>query len=200
MPPFIDEKRGAPEEPGAPRAGAVRQADAECARSVRKRNAAVFSCIALAWLLLDFATKAHFNAFAPGELVAGPYLGLVDFRLVHNTGAAWGLLGDATFALGVLAIAVCALIVAYLFAIEPTSSLCAAVGLALVFAGGVGNAVDRFTLGYVVDFIEPVFIDFPVFNVADIGVTCGVVLFVVALLLGSRRRSADDPTAAGQAL
>ena len=48
--------------------------------------------------------------------------------------------------------------------------------------------------GYVVDFIEPVFIDFPVFNVADIGVTCGFVLFVAGMILAYRR--ADREAAA----
>ncbi len=51
----------------------------------------------------------------------------------------------------------------------------------------MGNALDRFTLGYVVDFIEPVFIDFPVFNIADIGVTCGVVLVLVSMLVALRK-------------
>ena len=56
----------------------------------------------------------------------------------------------------------------------------------LVVAGGIGNAIDRFSQGYVVDFIEPVFIDFPVFNVADIGVTCGFVLFLVGVIVSWR--------------
>ena len=60
-----------------------------------------------------------------------------------------------------------------------------------MFAGGLGNAVDRFTLGYVVDFIDPVFIDFPTFNIADIGVTCGFVIFFAALFLRARREEAE---------
>ena len=63
-------------------------------------------------------------------------------------------------------------------------------------AGGIGNALDRFTLGYVVDFIEPVFIDFPVFNVADIGVTCGFVLFLAGMLLSWHRGDRADAQAA----
>ena len=50
----------------------------------------------------------------------------------------------------------------------------------------IGNAIDRFTLGFVVDFIEPTFIDFPIFNIADIGVTCGIILFIVSLLIHER--------------
>lgn len=154
---------------------------------VRRRNALVFFAIVVLWLLLDVASKRFFNAFEPGELVAGPFAGIFDFRLVHNTGAAWGLFGDSTFALGVLACVVCVVLALYLLVIAPDSSLGTCCGIALVFAGGVGNAIDRFTLGYVVDFIEPTFIDFPVFNVADVGVTCGVVLFLLALALEWRR-------------
>ena len=49
-------------------------------------------------------------------------------------------------------------------------------------AGGLGNAYDRFFTGYVVDFINVTFMDFPVFNVADIGVTCGIVAFFVFVI------------------
>ena len=62
----------------------------------------------------------------------------------------------------------------------------------LLVAGGLGNALDRLTLGYVIDFIEPVFINFPVFNVADIGVTCGVVIFIVGLYLEHRRAARSE--------
>ena len=59
--------------------------------------------------------------------------------------------------------------------------------IALIVAGGLGNALDRFTLGYVVDFVDTVFISFPTFNVADIGVTCGFVLFFAGMLWSMRK-------------
>lgn len=154
---------------------------------MRKRNAALFAAVALAWLVLDQLSKAYFNEFDFGELIAGPFAGIFEFRLVHNVGAAWGIFGGATTPLGVLAVAVCVFIVLYLFVLAPDSSRLSVFGMALVFAGGLGNAIDRFTLGYVVDFIEPVFIDFPVFNIADIGVTCGFVIFLAALLIEFRQ-------------
>lgn len=175
-------------------------------RGVRGRNALVVLCVAVAWLALDQLTKLHFNggSFQVGEHIAGPYLGLFRFTLVHNTGAAWGMFGDSTLALGVLSLAVCALLLAYLFVLEPDASLGQAVGLALVVAGGVGNAIDRFAQGYVVDFIDFAFMDFPVFNVADIGVTCGFVLFFCALLwsmrCGSRSGAAQGRAAGSGAL
>lgn len=148
---------------------------------LRRRNAVAFCCVAAAWLLLDAATKLWAEGHARGELLAPGIPGVLDLRLVHNTGGAWGVLGDMTAVLGVVSLVVCALIVAYLFWLAPDTPTLGAVGLALVFAGGVGNAIDRFARGYVVDLIEPTFINFPVFNVADIGVTCGLALFAVAL-------------------
>ena len=159
--------------------------------SRRGRNAAVLGGVGAAWLVLDMLTKSWFTAnYAVGEASAGSILGLVRFHLVHNTGAAWGMFGDSTFALGIMSLVVCAVLAGYLIALSPRATLTEAIGVALVVAGGLGNAVDRFTLGYVVDFIEPVFIDFPVFNVADIGVTCGFVIFIIGLLLRERRMGA----------
>lgn len=156
----------------------------------RKRNAVLFTLVVLVWLVLDQVSKLYFNAHALGDVIAGPFLGIIRFRLVHNTGAAWSMFSDSTFALGVFSLVICCLLLIYLFKLAPDSSIGETLGLALVFSGGIGNAIDRFALGYVVDFIEPVFIEFPVFNIADIGVTCGFVIFFAALLYGLRNGSA----------
>ena len=60
--------------------------------------------------------------------------------------------------------------------------------VAIVAAGGIGNAIDRFVTGYVVDFICFDFVNFPVFNIADIGVTCGILLLLTNLLYLSFKR------------
>ena len=54
--------------------------------------------------------------------------------------------------------------------------------IAAIYAGGLGNMIDRIRLGYVVDMIETTFIDFPVFNVADIFITCGCILMMLHLI------------------
>lgn len=154
---------------------------------MRRRNLCVFAAVVLLWLAADIATKAVCNGYGLGEVIAGPFLGLVQFRLAHNTGAAWGMFGDSTFALGVMSLLVCAALTAYLIATAKRANLVEVIGIALVVAGGLGNALDRFTLGYVVDFIDTTFIEFPTFNVADIGVTCGFVLFFAGMLWGMRR-------------
>lgn len=154
---------------------------------MRRRNLCVFAAVVLLWLAADIATKAVCNGYGLGEVIAGPFLGLIQFRLAHNTGAAWGMFDDSTFALGVMSLLVCAALAAYLIATARRANLVEVVGIALVVAGGLGNALDRFTLGYVVDFIDTTFIEFPTFNVADIGVTCGFVLFFAGMLWGMRR-------------
>jgi len=154
---------------------------------MRRRNLCVFAAVVLLWLAADIATKAVCNGYGLGEVIAGPFLGLIQFRLAHNTGAAWGMFDDSTFALGVMSLLVCAALTAYLVATAKRANLAEVIGVALVVAGGLGNALDRFTLGYVVDFIDTTFIEFPTFNVADIGVTCGFVLFFAGMLWGMRR-------------
>ena len=154
----------------------------------RKRNTAVFFVVLLCWVLLDVATKSAFNRYSVGEQIAGPFLGLFQLRLVHNTGMAWGMLSDSTFLLGVMSVVVCLVLTVYFFVVAGEAPVAQSLGMALVVAGGIGNAIDRFSQGYVVDFIDLAFMDFPVFNVADIGVTCGFVLFFAAVVYSWREK------------
>lgn len=168
-------------------------------RSLRLRNSLVFISIVAVWLIFDVVTKQYFDGtYAVGTVITDPIGGLFRFRLVHNTGAAWGLFGDSTTALGVMSGVVCVLLIGYFIAVSKRANIGEVLGLALVLAGGIGNGIDRFALGYVVDFIEFTFIQFPVFNIADIGVTCGFVIFLLAMFFAwSRedRRAADEAAA-----
>jgi signal peptidase II len=66
------------------------------------------------------------------------------------------------------------------------------VSIGLVAGGGMGNMVDRLMEGYVTDFIATRFIDFPVFNVADMCVTVGVFATVIGYWVWDSRRERDD--------
>ena len=61
-----------------------------------------------------------------------------------------------------------------------------------IFAGGLGNVIDRVRLGYVVDMIKTEFIDFPVFNVADCFITCGCIALMVSLLFFNKAFWKED--------
>jgi len=113
-------------------------------------------------------------------------MGLVDIRLVHNTGGAWGIFSDSTFGLGIFSLIVCLAIAVFFFVTVKQTSRLQTIAFALIVAGGIGNAIDRFMQGYVIDFIEFSFFDFPVFNVADIGVTCGFALLIISMFVMMR--------------
>lgn len=61
-----------------------------------------------------------------------------------------------------------------------------------VFAGGLGNMIDRLRFGFVVDMIATEFIDFPVFNVADCFITCGCILLMLHLVFFNREFWKDE--------
>ena len=64
--------------------------------------------------------------------------------------------------------------------------------IAAIYAGGLGNMIDRVRLGFVVDMISVEFIDFPVFNVADCFITCGSILMLVHLIFFNKAFWKDD--------
>lgn len=103
--------------------------------------------------------------------------GLMQFRYVENTGAAFSSFSDSTFLLSVFTVIVIivGLIVLMTKKLKPMFvNIC----LLLILAGGIGNVIDRISLGYVVDFIEPLFIDFAVFNFADCCITVGAFMLI----------------------
>lgn len=157
-----------------------------------KRNARLilFVAIVAVMLVVDRLTKV-WAADVLQHGVTGYDFGPVSFTLVHNRGAAFGMAQGGTIVFVALAVVIVAAILAWLvFGKEHAKA--EVVGLSLVAAGGIGNLIDRLTTVYVVDFIQFDFIDFPVFNVADICVTCGVVLFIVALFFSMVHEDAPD--------
>lgn len=143
---------------------------------------AMLLIVAATWIGLDQWSKSLFEGAIVGEVYGSLFGGLIDLRLVHNTGAAWGIFAGNTSALGIFSVAVCVFLLGFFVFNARSINVVQSFGIALIIAGGVGNAIDRFTQGYVTDFLQVTFIDFPVFNVADIGVTCGVVILLIGLV------------------
>lgn len=158
------------------------------------RRLALFVLVAAAVVALDQVSKAAARAaLVPGEPVT-LIPGVMDLSLVYNTGAAFSL-GEGAgpfFVLVAAAIALFGAWVAWRRVDMPTSL---ALVLAAVAGGGIGNAIDRVALGAVTDFFATTFVDFAIFNVADIFVTCGV---FVALVLWWRWDAARERAAAGE--
>ena len=126
------------------------------------------------------------------------------FRYVENPGAAWGFLsGSATWFRTpfFLMVSVAAMVfIVYYFRKTAPEQRWLRLALALVFGGAVGNFIDRARLGYVIDFIDWHWFDkatWPTFNVADSGITVGVTLMVLEMLLTRQAKPAapNDPAA-----
>ena len=132
-----------------------------------------------------------YKALVSGHLVrlgatASFLPGVVQLRLVHNTGASWGILSGQTTLLLVVTAAVCLAILCALLLDRPPAPL-GRLSFAFILGGAVGNALDRFLLGYVIDMFETQFMDFPVFNVADCFITVGAALLVLWVLMDEKK-------------
>ena len=140
----------------------------------------------------DQATKLWAQStFALGG--PGHYLGLGFYlTYVRNTGAAFGILQNGTLVLGLLSAIVSLVLTLYLVRHARRSPRLQVAALTLILAGALGNMIDRFRLGYVIDFIHfkvPGF-SFPVFNLADSYVVVGAGLLLLASFVGPRAKSA----------
>lgn len=110
--------------------------------------------------------------------------GVMSLVNIHNSGMAFGALSEAGFRWCFVVIAVVfAIGVAYVLATGRVKKRSLCWLLVLIAAGGLGNAIDRALYGYVVDMFRTDFMDFAVFNVADIFVTvCGILLCIFLIL------------------
>ncbi|MBQ5810867.1 MAG: signal peptidase II [Clostridia bacterium] len=109
--------------------------------------------------------------------------GIVDFTYIHNQGAAFGMLQGMSWVLLSVSAVVILLCLALLLRRSFQSPIMTW-AITFVLAGGLGNMIDRiFRGGNVVDFIELKFIDFAIFNFADICVTFGAMLIVLEFIL-----------------
>ena len=162
------------------------------------RNLAIWAGCAFLWFVLDRVTKAYFDGFSVGQVVGLNLQGVLQFSLVHNVGVAWGALAGQVPVISIVTAFMCVAIAVFAVYWARSAGKLEMLALGLLFAGGIGNLFDRVAYGYVVDFITPLFISFPTFNVADIGVTCGIALlaivWVVQIVRESMANKADSAT------
>lgn len=107
--------------------------------------------------------------------------GILSFYPTMNTGGGWSIFSDATLFLTIFsAVAVIGIIVLNFF-FKPKSWVWI-ISMGLILAGAIGNLIDRIAFGAVRDFIKFDFINFPIFNVADMCLCFGAILLAVYLI------------------
>ena len=107
--------------------------------------------------------------------------GIFSLTYLQNTGAAWSILEGRMIFFAIITVIAVAVVIYLMFRYRK-NSLWFRFGLAFVLAGAIGNFIDRMQHGYVVDMFQFDFINFPIFNIADMSLVCGVILiFIYAL-------------------
>ena len=133
--------------------------------------------IALAALAVDLYTKALAVSRLAGN--SFPVIdNILNFTYVENTGAAFGMLKNGNVFLIISTVIILAAVIVYLTIKKPKAKV-VKIASALIIGGALGNLYDRIFRGFVVDFIDIRFINYPVFNIADCCVVCGAIIFAV---------------------
>lgn len=142
----------------------------------------VLPVVAAAALALDQWTKYLvasnldvYESWAPIPALASVF----TIHYVTNTGAAFGLFQNGSLVFAVVAVAVSAVIVVY-YRYLPEGQWLVRLSLGLQLAGALGNLVDRVRVGHVIDYLD--FHVWPVFNLADASIVCGVALLAYLLV------------------
>lgn len=107
---------------------------------------------------------------------------ILSFTYTQNTGVAFGLIDNNLIFVILFNIVILGIIIKFLKENNENIDFVVLVSLILILSGGVGNLIDRLLRGYVVDFIKLEFINFPVFNLADISVTVGVLILIIVII------------------
>ncbi len=142
--------------------------------------------ISAALVVLDQISKYLIVLYLPKEeqIKVIPYL--FNFTYVENKGAAWGMMANSRWIFIIVSAAAVIVLAALLLYFAKSKKFFVA-SLVLIFAGGIGNMIDRIANGYVVDFIQFAFFQsFPVFNVADSYVTVGGFMLIIYVLFIDR--------------
>ena len=157
----------------------------------------LYAILIVALVVLDQLVKFLVRAnIGPGEAV--PFLPhILQLTYVKNTGAAFSIFEEHTWILALVSLVVSILLVVLLVKKvfpHPFAMFC----LSVVLAGAVGNLIDRVFMVYVTDMFQTIFMNFAVFNVADICVVCGGIAFCVYYLLFHGKEDKDHDTPASE--
>lgn len=113
--------------------------------------------------------------------------GVLSFVYAENRGMAFSMLSGKTLLLSLATIAIIAVVLIWLLR-SPDMPKTQRAGLWLIAGGGIGNLYDRIFGGFVVDFIRPDFVNFAVFNLADVFVCAGVGMVLLSTIILESRK------------
>lgn len=147
----------------------------------------VYYALAAVILVIDQITKYvvvnNIDLYEVKEVIPG----ILSWMYIRNTGAAWSILEGQMWFFYIITFAV-VIVVIYIMQKYAKGNWLFSLGLALILAGALGNFIDRLRLGYVVDMIRLDFMNFPIFNVADMSLSIGVAVIILYVLLDEKNK------------
>ena len=161
-----------------------------------RRDILIFALIVVLVVILDQFSKQWIrdNIALGGSL---PALGQLTIVHVQNTGSAFGMFTDQAFLLSIIAIAGLVVVLMF-FRYLKQLGLAGGIALSLIFAGALGNLIDRLRLGHVTDFIYVRLWNnfyWPAFNVADSAITIGALMLAAVALWKFGEKHGSGPEA-----
>ena len=130
----------------------------------------IFSIDQLSKLIIDLKYKAFIDK----------EFGLFSLEYIKNYGAAFNIFSGNRILLSLIS-SVCSIILLYLIIKKNNSKIIELYSYSFILGGTMGNGIDRLLKGYVLDFINLNFINFPVFNIADISINIGFIFILYSL-------------------
>jgi len=152
------------------------------------RACAVALAAVLVWI--DQAVKMWAETYLPGQGQRVLIPGVLGLRYAENAGISFGLFGNSPAVMqGVVIFTGLVMLVGLLLIVMGKLDNPTMWAAAVIIGGGLGNFVDRLLQGFVVDYLEFLFMEFAIFNLADVFILCGMAALIVVTIVTERRKT-----------
>tara|TARA_Y100001968_G_C19140260_1_gene611084 strand:+ start:179 stop:649 length:471 start_codon:yes stop_codon:yes gene_type:complete len=147
----------------------------------------VILSISLVLVIIDQITKYLAFKYLVGNKIITIIPSLFQLRLAINKGAAFSMFSEYTVILSIVSLIVSIILLALLWR-NPTFNNLNGIGIAMLLAGTIGNGIDRWKNSFVIDFLELIPINFPIFNFADLFINLAII-FILLDNIGKKKWS-----------
>ena len=143
--------------------------------------------VMIPFLIIDIVSKFIISRICTLNNSVSVINNFFSITYTHNYGGAWSILSSSTLFITVISIIVITGIIYYMYKHKINNNF-EKMGYILLLSGAIGNLIDRIIYGYVIDFLDfNIFgYNFPIFNIADICIVCGIFIIVIMQIRGDK--------------
>ncbi|MBR4030652.1 MAG: signal peptidase II [Clostridia bacterium] len=152
----------------------------------------LYTLLALLFVFSDQITKFFAVSLLKGTSGIPFIPHIMEFLYVENRGIAFGMFQGKSHFIIPLTIVILAVCIYFLVYYLKKSKHLPSIALTFIIGGAIGNLIDKLRLGYVVDFLHTTFMEFPVFNLADVFICVGAGLFAIFILFFDKEEKNEN--------